>query len=69
MSYMISFERSTFIDRMKYYLIPSYRKKVDAEMKAAIKWLILHPEAPCMVDGHLIPNGYGKIELFTPFGF
>jgi len=66
---MVSFGRGTFIDRVKYRLIPSYRKKADAETKAAIKWLIEHPEAPCSVDGHLIPSGYGKVELLTPFGF
>ena len=63
---IISFERGSFIERMKYRLIPSYRRKVNAETKAAIRWLLEHPEAPCIVDGYYIPNGYGYGSTINP---
>lgn len=51
--------RRTVIDRIKRWW-PPYRIKQDEETLAAIKYLCEHPEAPCVMNGHLIPHGYGE---------
>ncbi len=66
---MISFQPMSVVDRI-FYLWPSRRKRVNAETKAAIKYLIEHPEAPCMVGNHFIPHGYGDMSICKAlFGF
>jgi hypothetical protein len=62
---MIRFGCDTFWNRLKYRLIPSYRCKRDVETKAGIKWLIDHPEVPCLVGNTLIPNGYGNQDSLS----
>lgn len=63
--HVISFEKGSFIERIKYRFWPSYRRKVDAKTRETIKWLVAHPEAPCMIGEHYIPNGYGGKTLDT----
>lgn len=56
---MVSFCRGSLLEQIKYRISPSYRAKVDAQTKEAIKFLIKYPDTPCVVDGYLIPHGYG----------
>lgn len=66
---MISFQPMSFVDRILYFW-PPRRKQINAETKAAIKYLIEHPGSPCVVGNHFIPHGYGDTRLCkTLFGF
>jgi hypothetical protein len=56
---MIEFKRRSTVESLKM-LWPPYRRAAEAEQKRVIRWLIEHPEAPCMVNGCLVPDGYGS---------
>lgn len=61
---MISFSRRGIFESIKYWLLPSYRKRCDDALRERIKYLMDHPEEPCMVEGNLVPNGYGEWKWF-----
>lgn len=61
---MMTFGPMRLWERIKCALLPTYRKQVDTERRAAIRWLVEHPEAPCVIGGVYVPNGYG--ERTTP---
>jgi hypothetical protein len=56
---MITFARRSLWDSIKYRFSSTYRAKADAELRQSIRWLVEHPEAPCAVEGYVVPNGYG----------
>lgn len=58
---MMTFRKRKLKQKILYFIWPAYRRQKDAETKAAIKWLIEHPEAPCIIGDSYIPNGYGTI--------
>lgn len=62
---MISFQRRSLIDTIKYHLFPAYRAKSDADLKASIKELLDDPALPCSVEGALIQNGYSLPQQCT----
>lgn len=62
---MITFSRRSLLEEIKYKIFPSYRKEVDAKTKEAIRFLVSHPEAPCVVEGYLIPHGYGTQQSIS----
>ena len=39
---------------------PPYKRQQDVLTKKMLRYLVEHPEAPCMIDDTYIPNGYGK---------
>ncbi len=53
---MIKLSKRTIKDRI-FRLWPAYRRKQDAETREAIKWLVEHPDAPCMIGDELILKG------------
>ncbi len=55
---MITFSQRTFWDCVRA-MWPPYRKQRKEEIEAAIKYLVEHPEAPCIVGNSYIPDGYG----------
>lgn len=55
---MITFKEMSLAERIKR-LWPSYRRRRDAEMKEAIRYLVKHPEAPCVIGTTFIAHGYG----------
>ena len=55
---MMVFTERTFMDSIRR-LWPPYRHEQDRRTYDAIRFLCEHPEAPCVVGGVLIPNGYG----------
>lgn len=55
---MMTLRKYTIKERL-FRLWPAYRRRMDAETKAAIKWLVEHPEAPCKIGETFIPNGFG----------
>lgn len=57
---MIAFQPMSLTERVKRFFSPAYRRRRDAEMKEAIRELVKNPDAPCMIDGVIIPNGYGE---------
>lgn len=61
---MITFVPMSLKDRI-CYLWPPYKRKREAETKVAIKWLMDHPEVPCIVGNTLIPNGYGNQDSLS----
>jgi hypothetical protein len=66
---MISFQKMSIIDRIMN-LYPPLRKRNDADTRTAIKYLVGHPEEPCVISNHFIPNGYGDTDLSRClFGF
>jgi hypothetical protein len=56
---MISFQRMSLLRRLAIWLIPSEKRKYDAELKEAIRYLCQHPEVPCIVETTFIPDGFG----------
>ncbi len=63
---MIAFRRITLLERIKR-LSPSYRRKREEAMKEALRYLVKNPSEPCMVEGGLIPDGYGYKPPSYPF--
>jgi hypothetical protein len=57
---MISFKRRSFLDQLRRWLSPRYRRESDARLKAAISALVNDPSLPCEIEGVVIPNGYGR---------
>ena len=55
---MIEFRRRTLGERVMR-LWPPYRRRQDEALRKAIEKLMGQPWRPCLVDGVLIPNGYG----------
>lgn len=56
---MIGLRRRTIWESILYRVWKPYRKREDRERLETIRWLVEHPAAPCVIDGHYIPNGYG----------
>ena len=63
---MIIFRQRSLWDKIKR-LVPSIRRKQDAQTYEAIRHLMNNPETPCIINDHYIPNGYG-IEGFEWLG-
>lgn len=63
---MIEFRERTLTESIKR-LWPPYRRRRGAEMKEAIRKLVADPNAPCVVEGTFIPDGYGAYEMKLPF--
>lgn len=59
---MISFKEMNLWEKLLIRLSPSRRRKYEQELRKAIEYLMRHPEAPCSIDGTVIPNGFGKID-------
>ena len=57
---MIAFKKMSIAQRLLVKFIPFYQKKYERELKEAIRVLIEHPEMPCVIDSHFIPDGYGS---------
>jgi hypothetical protein len=55
---VISIGIPSLFDRL-LNLWPPLRRRKDAELREAIRFLCEHPEAPCVIGGRFIPNGYG----------
>lgn len=55
---MIAFGPRTLTESIKR-LWPPYRRRKDEEMREAISKLVRNPDLPCMVDGYLVPHGFG----------
>ena len=56
---MIAFSSRGLLDSVRRLWRP-YRRAQDAETLAAIRWLVQNPEAPCTIEGVLVPNGHGR---------
>ncbi len=66
---MFSFQPMSIVGRI-LYLWPSRRKRIDAETRETIKFLIEHPEVPCVIGNHFVPNGYSDTGICKVlFGF
>ena len=67
---MISFQRVSLFGRI-LNLWPPRKKRLHMEMWVAIKYLVDHPEAPCIIENTFVPNGYGNNDGLckTLFGF
>lgn len=57
---MIKLVRMTLKERLKRWLFPRYRRARQEEMRWTIRWLVEHPEEPCIVGDKYIPNGFGE---------
>jgi hypothetical protein len=56
---MISFKEMNLWEKLLIRLIPARRRKYEKELREAMVYLMDHPEAPCAIDGTVIPNGFG----------
>jgi len=56
---MITFKRPNPY-QMLLRLIPAYRRRQDAKLREAVAQLMADPSLPCVIEGKLIPNGYGS---------
>jgi len=61
---MIVFKKRSLVSSI-LNLWPPNKKRENENTKAAIKYLIDHPETPCVVGDYFIPNGYGKNESIS----
>lgn len=57
---MITFSKMRLKERLRRRLFPHYRKQREEEMRLVIRWLVDHPEEPCVIGGQYIPNGFGE---------
>ena len=57
---MIGLKRITPWQAFIKRVFPARRRKCEAGLREAMRWLMEHPEAPCAIDGVVIPNGYGS---------
>lgn len=51
------------IEQMRRFVSPAYRRRRDAELSLAMRYLVTHPEAACQIDDDFIPDGYGEFDL------
>jgi len=67
---MIIFKKRTLLESI-LNLWPPRKKREEKRTMEAIKYLIDNPAAPCVVNGYLIPHGYGEEAKLckTLFGF
>jgi hypothetical protein len=56
---MIHLKSMTLRKRLLCLVWPAYRRRHDAALREAIRALVQDPSLPCMIEGRLIPNGYG----------
>ena len=56
---MIVFKKRSLLDSI-LNLWPPRKKRAEANTKAAIKYLIDNPYAPCVINDYFIPHGYGE---------
>jgi hypothetical protein len=56
---MIEFRPRTLRDRFWRLVSPTRRRRQDAALEEAIRKLVEDPSLPCMVEGRVIPDGYG----------
>ncbi len=54
---MFAFRPVTFREHL-FRLWPPYRRRTDAELRKVIRYLVDHPEEPCIVGDTFIPDGY-----------
>jgi plasmid stabilization system protein ParE len=57
---VISFKEMNLWQKFLIRVFPSRRRKYEKEIREAIEYLMDHPEAPCAIDGTVIPNGFGR---------
>lgn len=55
---MIEFRRRSLWQRL-LRLIPAFRRRQDAALREVIERLVDDPSLPCVIEGRLVPNGYG----------
>lgn len=55
---MIAFQRRGWWATL-LRLIPAQRRRQDARLEAAIWRLVADPSLPCLIEGRLVPHGYG----------
>jgi hypothetical protein len=56
---MIEFRPLTACERFSRLIWPPYRRRKEAAMEDAIRRLVDDPSLPCVIDGRVVPNGYG----------
>lgn len=56
---MITFERRSLWQSL-LRLIPAERRRQDARLEQAIARLVADPTLPCVIEGRIIPDGFGE---------
>ena len=56
---MVELKRLSVWERLLCRFSKKRRQRHDDATREAIRWLVEHPEAPCMIGGTVIPDGYG----------
>ena len=57
---MIAFKRMTVWQRILDWLFLWRQYNRQLRLRAAIQYLVEHPEEPCSIDGVIVPDGYGS---------
>jgi plasmid stabilization system protein ParE len=57
---MISLNEMNLCEKLAIRLFPARRRKYEQDLRKAIEYLVDHPEAPCAIEGTLIPNGFER---------
>jgi plasmid stabilization system protein ParE len=62
------FKEMNLWEKLLIRLFPARRRKYEKELREAIEYLMNHPEAPCAIEGEVIPDGFGgrRENLVTP---
>ena len=63
---MIEFRPRTLRERFWRLVSPTRRRRQDAALEEAIRELVGDPSLPCMIEGRVIPNGYGTAPVMLP---
>jgi hypothetical protein len=53
------FKEMNLWEKLAIRLFPGRRRKYEQDLKRAIEYLVNHPEAPCVIEGEVIPDGFG----------
>lgn len=63
----IALHRGTVWQRIKYALLPKYRRQVDDELRATIRMLVDNPDIPVSINGRAVcvktPNDWASFRF------
>ena len=56
---MTELRRLTVKDKLLEWIFPELRRIREEQIDKALRILMAEPEAPCVIDGWLVPDGLG----------
>jgi hypothetical protein len=53
---LIWFKEMNLLEKLAVRLFPARRRKYEQDLQRAIQYLVSHPEAPCVIEGTVMPH-------------